>query len=685
MKSVACLAQRAFFTFWILLTASVSLPGQLNYRTTWIGNTHGGKNGLHWGNNADAMVVLPDGTCLTNTLWEENARELGRYRDGQVLPGNPDLHGWGRLGGLAIAANNTHVFITMQQDASSAQGGTNAQGQPRYPQPGQVWHCVRRYSLQGQPNGFISGWGHDASMRVVNIGQGRLCGLAASASELFVSDTPNHRIRVYDTTNLTWKRDLPFTRPGAMRLDRDGNLWVVQRAEGSVPPMIRKIGPAGQDLGVRLRFTTATEIHDIGYDNYAGAHRLLVPDHGVDQRVRIYSLAHLSGDVSAPLGYIGIPNGVLSSQGAPIGTVGPLRLVNPVAAGVDAQGDYYIAQRQAGTWGMIIEKYKRSNHALLWRGYGLEFVDNAQSDPAAETDVFTKDSHYVMNYQQADGREARWHAHTVNRFKYPNDIRLSWNGGGHHHPYLSQVRRIQGQRFLVISAMHLDSFNGLLQFYRFNPATDGLVAIPSTRYAKREQYSWGMFVDFYGSVWEAGNAVHRTPFTGLDSEGNPRFGTPQSWPRPDPFTSIQRVEYDATRDVLHLTGYTAASGGDGGHWGMVGKVYARYNNWTQDQRPDVTINLPWNLAATPKLLPKSMATFGDYLFVAEFQGNGKVWVYHTGTGALLGHLTPNGQANHQAWVDVPYGVRAARRADGEILVFLEDDAQAKVLLYRWRP
>lgn len=687
------LLRRAFFTlpFGLFLTlgllpgTTASLSAQLNYTTTWIGNTHGGKNNLHWGNDVEAFFVTPDGTCLTNTPWEENGREFGRYQNGQALPGNPDLHGWGRLGGHAITANATHIFLTMQQDASAAQGGTNAQGQPRYPAPGQVWHAVRRYSLQGNPSGFSSGWGHDGSMRVINTNQGKLYGLAASASEVFVSDTFNHRIRVYDTTHLAWKRDFPFTRPGAIRLDRDGHLWIVQRAEGTQPPLIRKVDPSGADLGVRLRFPTTTEIYDIGYDNFAGAHRLLVPDHGIDQRVRIYSLANLSGDVTEPLGHLGTPLGILSPQGAPIGTVGPRRFANPLGVGVDANGDYFVAQRQAGTWGMIIEKYKRSNHALLWQGLGLEFVDNAQSDPAAETDVFTKDSHYVLDYSQSNGREARWHAYTVNRFKYPQDIRLSWNGGGHHHPYLSQVRRIQGQRFLVISSMHLDSFNGLLQFYRFNPATDGLVAIPSTRYSKREQYSWGMFVDFQGSVWEVGNAVHRTPFTGLDGQGNPVFSTPQSWTRPAPFTSIQRVEYDATRDTLHLTGFTQASGGDGGNWGMVGKIYCRYNNWTQDQDPDVTIQLPWNPTANPKLLPKSMATFDKYLFVAEFQGRGKVWVYNTETGAFLGHLTPSGEANHQAWIDVPYGIRASRRSNGEYLIFLEDDAQAKVLLYRWKP
>ena len=37
------------------------------------------------------------------------------------------------------------------------------------------------------------------------------------------------------------------------------------------------------------------------------------------------------------------------------------------------------------------------------------------------------------------------------------------------------------------------------------------------------------------------------------------------------------------------------------------------------------------------------------------------------------------------WVDIPYAVRAHKRADGEYLVFVEEDAKAKIMMYRWRP
>jgi hypothetical protein len=37
------------------------------------------------------------------------------------------------------------------------------------------------------------------------------------------------------------------------------------------------------------------------------------------------------------------------------------------------------------------------------------------------------------------------------------------------------------------------------------------------------------------------------------------------------------------------------------------------------------------------------------------------------------------------WVDVPNGISAYRRDDGEYLVFVEEDARGKVLMYRWKP
>ena len=37
------------------------------------------------------------------------------------------------------------------------------------------------------------------------------------------------------------------------------------------------------------------------------------------------------------------------------------------------------------------------------------------------------------------------------------------------------------------------------------------------------------------------------------------------------------------------------------------------------------------------------------------------------------------------WIDILTGITVFRRANGEYLVFVEEDYQANVLMYRWKP
>jgi hypothetical protein len=39
-------------------------------------------------------------------------------------------------------------------------------------------------------------------------------------------------------------------------------------------------------------------------------------------------------------------------------------------------------------------------------------------------------------------------------------------------------------------------------------------------------------------------------------------------------------------------------------------------------------------------------------------------------------------AGESGWVDIPYGLRAFQRTKGEYLVFVEEDAKAKVIMCR---
>jgi len=58
-------------------------------------------------------------------------------------------------------------------------------------------------------------------------------------------------------------------------------------------------------------------------------------------------------------------------------------------------------------------------------------------------------------------------------------------------------------------------------------------------------------------------------------------------------------------------------------------------------------------------------------------------VHKLGDGAYVGSLVP--AKDLSGWVDLPYGITASRRADGEYLVIVEEDAKAKNIVYRWKP
>jgi len=53
---------------------------------------------------------------------------------------------------------------------------------------------------------------------------------------------------------------------------------------------------------------------------------------------------------------------------------------------------------------------------------------------------------------------------------------------------------------------------------------------------------------------------------------------------------------------------------------------------------------------------------------------------------LIGYFTPSGGASlGPAQIDVPFGMKAYLRTNGEYLIFVEDDWFGKILMYRWTP
>jgi hypothetical protein len=79
---------------------------------------------------------------------------------------------------------------------------------------------------------------------------------------------------------------------------------------------------------------------------------------------------------------------------------------------------------------------------------------------------------------------------------------------------------------------------------------------------------------------------------------------------------------------------------------------------------------------------------GDYVFTGGWKERGRVFVNRLSDGAALGVFDPGptvGGFENTGWMDILTGITTHRRANGEYLVFVEEDYKAKVLLYRWKP
>ena len=706
----------------------------LTYTTSWIGNSFGGEVvpslpfHRHVQISADDVFVAPDGTVYTDTGWDEDGYEAGFYREGTVCGALEELsHGWGRGGGGAVTASSRYVYAAMTQSGDDGADKTrNANGLRRFPDPKTLWYGLRRFLRNGRSAPFPTGegWKNDMCIlsRAAQDAGGHYAdltvgGLAADSRRLYVSDPAHRQIQVLDAETLAPLAAWPCGRPGKLALDPVGHLWVLQAGAGANRQIFCLDSRTGRLLPRRITGPAGWNPKGIAAD--AQGH-LLVADSGPDQDIKLYTW---SAGRQAGRRTFGVRGGI---SAAPPGQVGPRRFNNPVGAGMDAQGRLlvYSCGSVAGG-GSVIESYAPDGRRV-WRLLGLEFIDCAEADPMSETDVFTKEEHFVMDYARPAGQQWTYTGYTVNRFRYPDDPRL------HTGATSVFVRRVGGRRFLFTT----DMYSGELSVFRFlSSPSGGETAVPAAMFAKAHfrpedktlwpaaqpdkgewlwrdtngdgqmttgEFSqpgtgrdapgaWGWSVDSAGSVWQATerDGLREFPCAGLDARGIPRYSyaAMKNWPTPAPLTELCRAEYVPETDTMYLCGYTDTHPHSGGEWGAVGTEAIRYDHWSRPApAPALRITLPYDGKRDARLYVKALCIAGNYLFAAESRDPERVFVYDVRTGMLQGTMQPDERVGKSSgWVDTPYGIRAMRRASGEYLIFVEEDLDAKVLLYRWTP
>jgi len=711
--------------------AAQTLPGTVV--TSWVGNTFGnGPAGEQAQKDIDGLYVASDGTCYANTWAEDLSRQWGVYKNGDAvayLPGGAFY----RYGGAAVAGDASYVYLAEAQDGQS--GHPDQVAAHTIPPAGTSWYVVRRVSkatLASAP--FAGGYGYDKDMLLIGSkttgirSPGNVWGLACDpvAGCLYASDTLNGQIDLIATSTMTisgaWSLPAGCQPYGLCWDPLHDLLWVIVQDTATAARQIWAYNAAG----VRQTALTITSVGKPVSLAYYNNH-LYVADNGPDQNIKTFQSI---GTAPAPWTYYGAVGGALGGSGSGIGTVGDWRFYGLTAIGIDGSGNLYVAcdgygpdLNEDGTYrdqrycGML-ESYNLGTRALNWRVESYEFVDTVCIDPGDETSAFGNTAHYLLDWGSSiPGSEWDIAGYTLNWKKYPADFRL---GASNTNYPLDQVVRIGGKPFLALG----DNYH--LAFYRFNAATDGQGAIPCAQFtvattdpghvglaiwtdangngvvdAGETAYAGAYInptvasnIDTNGTLWTSNGAnLLKFPCT-LSAGGVPQYSVstlvniPFSTLPGDTFIQVNRIVYDAASDRMYLMGFTSGYPQPAANSGA-GTVVQCYANWSTS--PTVVWEKVLPITATgvtsTSLCVEAMAGAGSYLFLQYLQEY-KAIVLSKTDGTTVGTLAPDPAVvgdMSDIWTDQTHGISAFKRANGEYVITVEDDAYTKGVMYRWIP
>lgn len=712
----------------------------LDYRTSWLGNTLGFGSGRWVPNAVEAIAVTPEGMVLTNTEWDEAGGEITVIRDGKVLGVGDHTHGWGNFGGDAIALGDGFAFT-----AARIEGSGRLAGRPGYPEKDTVWHGVMRRELNRLSRGvpFEGGVGnaddvnpspvHNSFLRITAAREGddaAVRGLAVGNGVLYAATPSRNRIDRYDSRTMRRLGTWEIEQPGKMAVDGAGNLWVILRTAGVQGRQVVRLNVEGKRTA-QLPLPAGTVPVDV---SVAPDGRLLVADNGPNQNLLWFKV---DGETASVVGELGVRGGAFGTgpeQRERAGSIGPLRFHGLTGAGVDRQGNVYVAMSGMGPrpvgqrpfhFGAVLESYAPDG-SRRWRLEGLLFLDTVHVDPADPSSAYSAGRRFRIEYDRTEpGSEWRYVGITTDPFRMPQDAAFAPGAEGRGFPLM---RRIQGRLFGYFTDRHAKH----LKIYRFDPARSE-TAVPAGFFATRRiegnwppfqppagEWIWhddngdarfqanefernggrnapsmqGWWVDDRADVWAASfdQGIRRFRLRGLDRQGNPdySFDAVDFEPMPAPFVRLQRIQYFPETDTMYLTGATAAKPYNAKQWDSIGRVVARYDNWRATGRngarkPRYVLEVDSLPGQVPEQGIEGIAVAGDYMFLVEAK-EAHVRVLENRTGRQIGVMTPGAEVGGTSgWVDVPMGITALRRANGEYVVFVEEDARGKNMMYRWRP
>jgi hypothetical protein len=558
---------------------------------------------------------------------------------------------------------------------------------------------------------------------------------------LYVSNPFRSEIAVFDSESLEHVAAWPVEDSRQMAVGPDGSVWVVQgkldvwgQPEGEFEgapnrwaqlssqqlsglARIIRFSPDGEQLPQVIEAVDLPT--GLAFDPQG---RLLVADNGPDQQIRIFDV---SGVAPTQVTTFGEQGGIYAGVR---GRIEPLKFNGLQGVGSDAQGNIYVVGNGFGGngSGLTLESYTATGERN-WALHGLEFVDVGDFDRANDgQNIFTPYERFAIDYTKSEpGREWSYQGYTMDRLRFPQDPRL--NGRKHNTAW---IRTIEGRRFMFGT----DMYSGFVSIYRFEEGSE--IAIPCGMFIGRTERNrmsfpphrpegrfiwvdhngdgqfdahefehdgnndpttWAWWVDSRGHVWQGyqnATGIIEFPVVNINEHGVPVYRRehavehtlPAPFDRPGDGSRVERVQYYPEQDVMYISGYTPEMPAPQGAWKNAGRVIVRYENWNTQPRKvwEIHPKFEWHDAVPRRITPASFDAAGDLFFVIEGR-YAATTIYDAATGVALAQISPGPEVGKfSGWIDIPYGINAMQRDDGEYLLLAEEDGRAKNLLYRFR-
>ena len=697
----------------------------LSYKTTWIANTYSGANKKHVPNQVWGFHVSPQGEVVTNSFWDEGGWESVRFTTAGDLAATPkDTHG---RGGHAACADGTYWYLSYREDGTFGVRRHDKSGNTAPFPGGKAYAPVDDNPVgDGNAQAFVETPGGPQEGQEIQ-------GLARQGDLLIASDARNNRIVLLDAATGNKRGEWALTRPRCVASDGRNGVFVVQAPPLDTPSgayrLTHRRVSDGKPVAPDLVFPSALRVTGIGMD--APRRRLLVCDNGVSKQVKIYTNLQAVPKLS---GAFGEPGGVYSTRkGTMRGATGDTRLNDLVGVGADAAGNLYVGMgANQSLWGADIRKFSPAGK-LLWRRVGLTFVNGGAADPGDDANtILTNTLQFRMDWsKQSPGTEGKDEGILYDPALFPDDPR------SHMSTQCATVRRIGGNRFLFCS----DMYRNAVSVYRFDKAKYGYIAVPCALFVqgpnpeagkKPAKYfrskwpqdqpddSWfwvddnadgtiqkseyraydvpfayraGWAVSENGDVTQAvrtdANVLNHFQCAGLRPSGVPDWKyVAKAEPPPAPLGHVLHARYLSLGDQMLLSGFTRANPARNDPATEYGNTLVCYDNWSKAERkPRWTVNLPYKQEKPDErgVTIVSGDVAGDYVFAVSVY-DAVVRVYNRHTGAFVGTIAPGEEVGKDSgWVDIFWGLTATKRKNGEYILVVEEDAFAKIIVYRWTP